>query len=587
MILKSPNTKMKSNSNSKGRLQNIKWDRVEEKFIPIVLGVSGIALFLYVIWLGIVSIRHNLVPYNITLAAGKETGESYIISEALAKVVARKHSNIKIDVCETDGTGDNIKSLEDKALEGGAKCLSGRELTQEEKLKADLGTAQADIPPGMSTRIVANLHEDHFQLLVDPNKIQLPKNIEDFSFDAVKGKKIQTPSGGGQLISFENIAKYFLGDDYENPFFTENGKPDGQFFVRILGNEKVSKRIQEDGWKLVPIKQIEALKQTKYPAYLPSKIPQGIYQGSPAIPKVDLETIAVKRTLLARESVDDSVIEKITKVLIENRQEIKEEIIKIAKKREEMYEEAKEKGRKVEDNTFDPETIHTLLNLFGQPENSDVQIHKGALNYYESDQPSWVQEHVDILGLVLAFLVVVIPFILTQINQFQQRKLDEANEVVDGYIDKVVESMKSDTHNPGYNLTVNELIQRLEELFKQQEQLNQLFEEASDSLDRQEIFQSQFQSFTEAYKSAREVVKQAINDNQRKILASYANHLKELLNRLDAGESCDSLLIELDQLRIEATDKLLEERIFSRESFQTFVDTYNFVRDAMERCKKG
>ena len=71
-------------------------------------------------------------------------------------------------------------------------------------------------------------------------------------------------------------------------------------------------------------------------------------------------------------------------------------------------------------------------------------------------------------------------------------------------------------------------------------------------------------SIKERFKNfkAREVIEQAIQDNQRKIISSYANQLKELLNRLDRGESPDLLLQDLDKIRNEATDKLLQERIF-------------------------
>ncbi len=62
--------------------------------------------------------------------------------------------------------------------------------------------------------------------------------------------------------------------------------------------------------------------------------------------------------------------------------------------------------------------------------------------------------------------------------------------------------------------------------------------------------------------------------------------LKELLKRLDTGEKPDSLLKDLDRIRNDATETLLQEDIFSRQSFRTFVETYNFIRDAIERFYK-
>lgn len=577
----------------KGRFQNFKWDRAEKS----LLKGFGIFIFLFVIWFGYDNARRNFIPYKITLAAGRKGGASYILSEALARV-ARNNTNIKIDVCETDGTEDNIRSLKDEELKSKANCLSGKKKEIGDILKADLGTAQADIYPGADTRIVTNLYQDHFQLLVNPKKIKLPPNIEDFNFEDLRGLQIHTPPAGGQYTSFKNIAEYFnIKDNVVHPYPNKENA-DAIFKVRILGNEKIRRKI-EKGWKLLPIKQVDAMKQTKYPAYLASKIPQGIYQGSPPVPKVDLETIAVQRNLLARkkhipwwnfrswlieerQGAPDWVIEKITQVLNENRQEIKEVINKIAQERK----QEKRNGNVKIDNTFDPETIFPLLNLFERPENSDVQIHQGALIYYDRQNPSFIQENADFLALILTLILLIGSWLLRVRVWRDQLKEREANEKVERYIEEIVDLMTFKPQDRGFKPKVHEIISVIENLFQRLEQLSKKFQKASHSLDEEEITQSGFRAFSEAYKSAREVIEQAIQDNQRKIISSYALQLKELLNRLDRGESPNSLLQELDKIRNEATDKLLQERIFSRQSFQTFVETYNFVRDAIERSRK-
>lgn len=564
---------MANNSDPPENSQNFTWDKAEK----YLLGGFGVFIFLFVIGLGFVNARRNFLPYKITLAAGKKTGASYILSDALARV-AQKHTNIRIDVCKTDGTKDNISSLKGESLVTEAECLSGQST---EKLKAHLGTAQADISPGSDALIVANLYQDHFQLVVNPKKIQLPQNIQDFNFDALQAKTIGTPEGGGQRKSFENIAQYF---NINFNFLDSNPEDaDAVFRVRDLGNEKIAQLIKR-GWKLVPIKQVDAMKQTKYPAYLPSKIPQGLYQGFPPAPEVDLETIAVQRTLLARQDVEDWVIEKIAKVLNENRQEIKEEIKLIAQE------------RRGSAQAFNPETIYPLLNLFERPNNSDVQIHQGALTYYDRNKPSFIQQYADYVALLITFGVAIRSLILwlifrfnrlkereaIRLNQFKEHK---ANERVDRYIETVVKLMKFNPQNQESNSTVGERTQSLEDLFKSQERLNKVFRVASHSLDKEKISQSGFRAFSEAYKSAREVIEQAIEDQQRRIVSSYATRLKELLDLLDKEEP-GSLLEKLDRIRKEATDELLQERIFSRQSFRTFVETYNFVRHAIKRSRK-
>ena len=266
----------------------------------------------------------------------------------------------------------------------------------------------------------------------------------------------------------------------------------------------------------------------------------------------------------------------IVTILSEYRQEIKKEIQAIAQE------------RYGSPQTFDPETIYPLVNRFERPEdNSNVQIHKGALIYYDRNDPSFIQENADFLGLLLTIVLLVGSWLL-RIKVWRDRRIEsEANEKVDRYIEKLVQLMKLNSKNQASYSTVVEITQSLEDLFGRQEKLNQEFQKASHSLDIEEISQSGFRVFSEAYKSARETIEQAVEERQRKVVSSYVSQLKKLLNRLDSGEKPDLLLIELDQIRNEAADTLLQERIFSRQSFRTFVDAYNFIRDAIERSCKG
>ena len=89
---------------------------------------------------------------TLTLAAGAPSGESYLLGNALKKVVERHYPRIRIALLETGGTVDNLQMLN-----------SGR---------AQLAAAQADVLPGPRARAVAVLYNDAFQLLV-PEKSTL------------------------------------------------------------------------------------------------------------------------------------------------------------------------------------------------------------------------------------------------------------------------------------------------------------------------------------------------------------------------------------------------------------------------------
>jgi uncharacterized protein len=82
----------------------------------------------------------------LTMAAGAPGEESYILGDALKKVVERHYPRIRITLLKTGGTVENLQMLQD-----------GR---------AQLAAAQSDVTPGPNARAVAVLYDDAFQLLV-------------------------------------------------------------------------------------------------------------------------------------------------------------------------------------------------------------------------------------------------------------------------------------------------------------------------------------------------------------------------------------------------------------------------------------
>jgi uncharacterized protein len=108
---------------------------------------------------------------HLTMAAGASSGESYILGHALKTVVERHYPRIRMTLLPTGGTVENLKMLED-----------GR---------AQLATAQSDIPSGARARAVAVLYNDTFQLLI-------PKNSPVQSLVDLEGRRIALAQSGGQ-----------------------------------------------------------------------------------------------------------------------------------------------------------------------------------------------------------------------------------------------------------------------------------------------------------------------------------------------------------------------------------------------------
>lgn len=93
------------------------------------------------------------------------------------------------------------------------------------------------------------------------------------------------------------------------------------FRVRAPGDASILDLIRRVGGKVIPIPQAAALR-LQHPAFDEGVIPQGSYNGRPAIPERDEPTISVKELLVASEDVPAEVITKITSVLFEHRREM-------------------------------------------------------------------------------------------------------------------------------------------------------------------------------------------------------------------------------------------------------------------------
>ena len=653
----------------------------------ILWGVTGVALCLggHLIFR---FVDRNLVHMGpaLVLAAGNETGESYRLSLALKEVV-ENNSTIRIHVCATDGTGDNIRALELTPLQNKAVCIKDRRPNKEsisyevaagEKLKAHLITAQNDSlyqkliaqeadssesRPELAAQVLARLYPDHFQLLVSPyvdisgenndsldssgQVIIVDPEKRDFSLvenpnynfselnSTIRSLKIDTPEGGGQRESLKELLNYFdidfpeknhvdLGLSDADTFEAiqdklQNKNVNAIFRVRRLGNPNIQKLI-EDGWRLVAIPQAEALENTRYPAYNPSKIPGGTYQGRPAVPEIDLNTIAVDRLLVAHQKdVPNWMAKIITRILFENQQELREELVKLAE----------EKG-------FDPDTITPLTDQIREPEsNSIVPIHRGAQAFYKPLFGLFLLvENADFIALLASGIPlgywgwIQIKNIRTnsQIKQLVEhmKQINTDQGTVNHVEQKLLsEYSKSSTLNIkrplkkwwgivrnwyGLNKPSNqtndaadkvngeqedeqskiiseeELKIWLKNLVSQHDNLDESFQSASEILDHEG-----FRAYSEAYKSAREMLEREIEERQRKFSSIYVDQVVDLLVQLTQHQDnvdLTKLSDKLDVIFVNAAQTLTKDDIFSRESFRTFSEAYDIAREMIERKKR-
>ncbi|MEC4814775.1 MAG: TAXI family TRAP transporter solute-binding subunit, partial [Scytonema sp. PMC 1069.18] len=334
-------------------------------------------------------------------------------------------------------------------------------------------------------------------------------------------------------------------DDKQAEEDFKSGKADALFRVRAPGNHGIATLVKDFSGQLVAIQQAEAMK-IKHPALENGTIPLGAYRGNPPVPSEDLPTVAVSRILVASDKVDKNIIKEITRIIIENRQDIA--------------------------NAISPEhpEVKSLVANIDDPRKANTAglppLHPGALAFYERDRPSFIQENADYLGLLLTVILLTFYWIRQLKIWMESRRKNEA----DDYIQSAINLMKT---IPG-NLDTS------------QKRLDEIFRKAADALIDERISQESFRTFNEAYKTTREAIDrerlQAQEQIQRKQREVSATYIKTMVELLHDRRKKDILQQKLDKVLNEVAEKLIAEEI-SQESFRTFIEAYRTTREAIER----
>jgi uncharacterized protein len=384
------------------------------RVLRIMLGALSLGLIAV---LAVVLVQQSKTEH-LTLAAGASSGESYILGSALKTVVERHYPRIRITLLETGGTVENLQMLQ-----------NGR---------AQLATAQSDILPGSKARAVAVLYEDTFQLLV-------PKDSQVQNLVDLQGRRIALAKSGGQFQSFLRVVEHFglhqadfhfvgANDEAAADAFL-NGRADAIFRVRAIGDPSIQQLVQSGKVRFLPIEHAAAMK-IKYPAFEAALIPVGAYLGNPPVPAQDVPTVAVQRTLLARDSANAAAIRAVTGTLIERRQEIMQEI------------------------PLGMTEVRLLLVQVRRPEPQaglGPALHPGALSFYDKDKPSFLLAHADYVGLILTVALMAGSWIW-ELKRWMQRQQKNNADQYSKRVVALITSVQNMNSLPHLEETWNELL---------------------------------------------------------------------------------------------------------------------------------
>ena len=289
-------------------------------------------------------------------------GEYYAFGQAFAKVVARHEPKIQIEVLATNGALENMQFVADQSVQ--------------------LALAQSDTPVKPSVRTVAQLFPEVFHLIAAADS-----GIQQLS--DLKGKRIALmPEGSGSYDLFWPLSQHYglQKTDFEVAPLppTEahqaliKGEVDALFRIIGLGNPAVSELLTSGKTRLLPIDQVEAL-QLSLPFLSETQIPKGTYDGGLPIPAENLAVVAVNALLITHENVDVDIIQTLTSILYEFRNELIAENPRAA-----------------------------LIRLPEAGVHLGFPLHPGAEAYYNQDKPNFLVEYAEPISLLFSVSILTI-----------------------------------------------------------------------------------------------------------------------------------------------------------------------------------
>ena len=303
---------------------------------------------------------------SLKIGTDRTNSEHRQMADAIAEIVAHAHPQLVIDVVETPGDEESIRLLADGEIQ--------------------LAILEADAVIRKSALLVANLYPELFHLLVRPESGI--RSVKDLA-----GRRIALPPvTSGQFRAFWFLAEHYglKPDDLDAVPMTQeesnaairDGTADAIFRVAGARNPEISSLVQQAALRLVPIRQGAAIHLIRS-SYRAATIPQGVYRGDIPIPKNDLPTVAVNQFLVAGSDLQASIVHALTKVLFENRRDLAERM--------------------------------PLSNLISQPaieKGTPIPVHPGALDYYNRERPSFLEEKAEFFAFLLSFAIVLGSIIL-------------------------------------------------------------------------------------------------------------------------------------------------------------------------------
>ena len=324
---------------------------------------------------------HNAPPPVVRIAADRSGSDIRGLLEAVSKIAGGHEQGIAFKLVPTDDPARNIQLLEE-----------GR---------VDFAAIPSDAVTRPSFSLVANLYPDTYHVVVRADSGI--KSIHD-----LEGKRIAVPSykTSAYRSFWFMIGQYGLNPERMRPFplsqkeairALRKGEVQGMFLMLPPGDRHIRWLAETTDIRILPLDQAQAMAQRRA-ALQVITLPRGLYAGSPALPEHDTVSVAAARMLVTRRDVNAEIVNTLTSVLFGNRRDL---------------------------------SIYShLANFISKPDldgGTILPVHPGAMNYYNRDQPTFLQENAEVIGVLFSIMAVLFSGVMWLRRRWLERQKGRAD----------------------------------------------------------------------------------------------------------------------------------------------------------------
>jgi len=306
---------------------------------------------------------------EIVIATGPETGTYHALGVALARVLEGASVVESTEVLATGGSVENMERIDGAG--GGA----------------DLAFVQSDTPPGNNARLVAPLYKEVLHILVSRLDTDEIRTIYD-----LRGRRVSLgPTGSGTRQLSKRVLDHFgaeVGEDLamlpaDATAGLIDGSVDAAFILNAIPSRMVTELAEKDAIRFLSLgdaqeygNEADALALV-FPSIRGTTIPRSTYVRLPEEP---VQTIEVSAMLIARRDLNVDLVRTIAATVIEHRSGsagLEGTDLAVARRIREDY----------------------------RPGSVTIPYHRGAVAFYNREEPAFFVEYAEAISLGLTLLV--------------------------------------------------------------------------------------------------------------------------------------------------------------------------------------